>query len=58
MRRGMISYKSYKLFVKNLRLLLRTAREKFCVRRLDSLNIYVKGNWKVLNSLMCKKITP
>ena len=54
MRRGLISYNSFKLYAKKLRLLLRTAREQYYVRRLDSLNYDVKRNWKVLNSLMGK----
>ena len=60
MTRGMISYYSFKLYAKKLRLLLRTARKKYYVRRLDSLNYDVKRNLKVLNSLMGKnkKITP
>ena len=43
-----------KLLVKQLRLLLGTAREQNYVRRLDSFNYDVKRNWKVLNSLMGK----
>ena len=54
MRRGMISYNSYKLNVKKQLWLLRTAQEKYCVRRLDSFNNDVKRNWNVLNSLMGK----
>ena len=54
MRRGMISDNSYKLHVKKLRLLLRTAQEQYYVRRLDSLNYDVNRNWNVLNSLMGK----
>ena len=38
-----------------LRLLLRTAREQFFVRRPSSLNTDMKRNWKNLNSLMKKK---
>ena len=49
MRRDMISWNSYKFYVKKLHLLLRTIREQCYVRRLDSLNKYV------LNSLMGKK---
>ena len=60
MRRGKISYNSYKFYVKKLSLLLITALEQYFVRRLDSLNNDAKQNWKVLNSLMGKniKITP
>ena len=54
MSRGMISYISFNLYAKKLRLLLRTALEKCYVRRLGSLNYDVKRNWKVLNSRMCK----
>ena len=54
MRRSMVKCNSYKFFVKKIRLLLRTAREQYYVRRLNSLNYDVKQNWKVLNSLMGK----
>ena len=37
-----------------LRFLLKTAREQYYDRRLDSLNDGVKRNWKVLNSLTGK----
>ena len=52
MRRGKISYNSFKLYAKKLRLFLRTAREQYYVRRLASLKYDVKRNWKVLSSLM------
>ena len=54
MRRGMISWNSYKLYIKKLRLSLRTAREQYYLKRLNSLNLGVKRNWKVLNSLKGK----
>ena len=40
--------------LKKLRFVLRTAREQYYVRRLESLNYDVKRNWKVLDSLMGK----
>ena len=54
MRRDMLNYNSYKLYVKKLRSLLRIEREKYFVRRLNSFNNDMKRNWKVLNSLMGK----
>ena len=50
MRCGMVSYNSYKLYVKKLRLLLRTPREQYYVRRLKSLNNGVKRSLKILNN--------
>ena len=49
-----MSYNSYKLYVKKLRLLLRKTRKHNYVTRLGSLNSNAKRNWKVLNSLMGK----
>ena len=43
-----------KINVKKLHLLLRTPREQYFVRRLSSLNTYVKRNWKASNSLIEK----
>ena len=54
LRNGLLSYNVYKIYVKKLRLLLRTAREQYFVRRLTSLNTDMKRNLKVLNSLMGK----
>ena len=60
MRRGMMSYNSYELYVKKLRLLLRKAKERYNARRLDFLKVDVKLNCKILKSLMDKnkKISP
>ena len=54
MKRGLMSCNSFKLYSKKLRSLLRTAREQYHVRRLDSLNYDVKRNWNALNSQMGK----
>ena len=57
MRRGMISYILFKLYVKKLHLYLRTAREQKYSRWLDSLYNILNRNWKALNSLMAKNKT-
>ena len=49
-RNGSISYNFYKVYVKKLSLLLRTAREQ----RLSPLNNDMIHKWKVLNGLMRK----
>ena len=55
LRNGWLCYNAYKVYVKKLRLLLRTTMEQYFVRRVTSPNSDMKKNWKVLNGLMGKK---
>ena len=48
----MIKYIYYKVYVRNLRLLLSTAREQYYVQRLCSFNNDIQRSWKVLDGLM------
>ena len=54
LRNALLSYNVYKIYMKKLRLLLRTTREQYFVRRLSFPDTDKKRNWKFSNSLMGK----
>ena len=55
MKRGIISYNFYKIYVNRLRRLLNLAESEYYVNKLNSLGGYFKKNWNILNELLNKK---
>ena len=53
-RTAKITPRSYDLYVKSLRNLMKTAEQQYYVRRFDSLGNDIKKNWKILNGLLGK----